>query len=41
VPLLANFFSVLSSVALQEDPSLVGRLAIIISKGKTNAYDTR
>ena len=32
VPLLASFFSVLSSLALQEAPSLEGRFAIIISK---------
>src|SRR6185437_5122896 len=32
VPLLASFFRVLSSLALQEAPSLEGRFAIIISK---------
>jgi hypothetical protein len=41
VPLLANFFRVLSSLALQEAPSLDGRLAIIISKCKQPANDTR
>jgi hypothetical protein len=34
VPLLANFFRVFSSLALQEAPSLDGRLAIIISKNE-------
>ena len=32
VPLLASFFRVFSSLALQEAPSLEGRFAIIISK---------
>src|SRR5581483_1078334 len=32
VPLAASFFRVLSSLALQEAPSLEGRFAIIISK---------